>query len=114
MAGVRRGLHFEITPPAVGADEELVLAMVDVIPMRLLARQEHGEWILWTIGSHIMALARVLRFDAEHDHSAVARFLYADVVKLVVLVVDLVVCGVAQHVPPELVRAFGGCVLGGI
>src|ERR1035438_8300345 len=73
----------EIDSALIGADIERTLAVVQVIPMLLLARQEDREIVLWIGGRQVADFAGVLGLNLEHEVLAVARLADLDIVEFV-------------------------------
>ena len=109
----RRGHDGEIDAVLVGADIERAFAVVEVITVLLLARQEDREIVLRAGGGQVAGFAGVLGFNLENQVLAVARLADADIVEFVLLVVEQIEFGRAEDVAEQFVAAFGDVVLGG-
>ena len=102
---LRRGHDGEINAALVGAYVERAFAVIDVITMLLLARQEDGEIVLGVRGGEIACFAGVLGIDFENQVFAVAGLADLDIVEFVLLVVEQVEFGRAEDVAEEFVAA---------
>jgi hypothetical protein len=113
LRGIRLGRAHqpEIAPLVVGADEELVTAMVDVVLVALAPRDDGAELAFGLVRAQDPDVRRVLAGDAEHEMLFASRVAHVDVEVLVVFLVDERVRGIAQAHAVELVAALGGLVL---
>ena len=96
----------------VGPDVEQAFAMVQVIPVALLARQKDGERVGRPVGAQVARFRGVLGFALQEQVLHVPRLADPDIEQLVLIVVDLFELRGAQDVAPELVAALGDGVLG--
>src|ERR1700676_2957911 len=111
--GYRRGQDLEILSVLVAADVEQSFAMVDIVAMFLFARQEHLEVALRLIRGQVARLGGISAVDIQNDEFLVAGAGCKDGVQLVFFLVNRIVLGVAQRMPPEMIGAFGDRVFGG-
>ncbi len=75
----------EVPPESIAADIEQSLAVIQVIAVLLLARQEDRKALLWRPGPQIVDFGGVLGFDLQEEVLLIARFAKTDIVKFVLL-----------------------------
>ena len=105
----RRAHQPEVGALVVGADEKLVLAMVDVILESLAPLLDHAELAPRIIRAQDANFRGVLAHAGEHHERFAPRFGHADVELLVALLVDHF-RSAFEHAPVEAVAALGGLV----
>ena len=109
----RRGHDGEIAAILIGADVEEIFAVIDVVAVFLLARQEDSKIALRLVRAQPAKLGGVFGGAPEKDIFLVARLLHGNIVEFVLLFVDGFKRGRPEHVPPQLIGPLGDGVLGG-
>src|SRR5579863_6609737 len=84
----RSGDNLKVFGVLVGPDVEEVLAMVDVIAVLLIARQEDREAGLWVSGAQVSDLGGVSAADVQQQICFVPGLAYVDSKQFVFFLVD--------------------------